>query len=132
MSAITTHVLDTVLGKPAAGIAVRLERLGGWLEVPDIEVSSHGEPPERVHDAPCDCIEIAASATDADGRCRDLAADAPAGDYRLTFSTSSYLKRQGRTSIYPEISITFTCDGKGHYHLPLLLSDNSYTTYRGS
>ena len=109
MSAITTHVLDAVLGKPAAGVAVRLEQLdGGGL------------------------IEVAASATDADGRCRDLAAHAPAGDYRLTFSTGSYLQRQGRTSIYPEISITFACDGNGHYHLPLLLSDNSYTTYRGS
>ncbi len=128
MSAITTHVLDTVLGKPAAGIAVRLEKLdgGGWLEILD------GEPAERVRSAPCDWIEIATSATDADGRCRDLAADAPAGAYRLTFETGSYLKRQGRTSIYPEISITFTCDGKEHYHLPLLLSDNSYTTYRGS
>jgi 5-hydroxyisourate hydrolase len=128
MSAITTHVLDTVLGKPAAGIAVRLERLegGGW-----IEVSVGDEPAERVQDADA-WVEIAASATDADGRCRDLAADAPAGDYRLTFSTGNYLTRLGRTSIYPEISITFTCDGKGHYHLPLLLSDNSYTTYRGS
>ena len=38
----------------------------------------------------------------------------------------------GRASIYPEISITFTCAGEAHYHLPLLLSDNSYTTYRGS
>jgi 5-hydroxyisourate hydrolase len=133
MSTITTHVLDTVLGKPAAGIAVRLEKLdgGGWFEVPDMEVME-GEPPVRVRDAPCDWIEVAASATDADGRCRDLAADAPAGDYRLTFETGSYLKRQGRVSIYPEIAITFTCDGKGHYHLPLLLSDNSYTTYRGS
>jgi len=133
MSAITTHVLDAVLGKPAAGIAVRLEKLdgGGWLEVPDIEAMDR-ESQECVRDAPCDWVEIAASATDADGRCRDLAADVPAGDYRLTFSTGSYLKRLGRTSIYPEISITFTCDGKGHYHLPLLLSDNSYTTYRGS
>ncbi len=76
-------------------------------------------------------VEIAASATDADGRCRDLAADAPAGNYRLTFDTGSYFKRLGRASIYPEIVITFICDGKGHYHLPLLLSDNSYTTYRG-
>lgn len=129
MSAITTHVLDTVLGKPAAGIAVRLERLegGGWIEV------SHGdEPAERVQDAPGGWVEIAACVTDADGRCRDLAADTPAGEYRLTFSTGSYLKRLGRTSIYPEIAITFNCDGKGHYHLPLLLSDNSYTTYRGS
>ena len=129
MSAITTHVLDTVLGKPAAGIAVRLERLegGGW-----IEVSAGDEPPERVRDAPCNWVELAAGVTDADGRCRDLAADAPPGDYRLTFDTGSYLKHLGRTSIYPEISITFTCDGNAHYHLPLLLSDNSYTTYRGS
>ncbi len=129
MSAITTHVLDTVLGKPAAEIAVRLEKLegGGW-----IEVSSGDEPAERVQDAPCGWVEIAASVTDADGRCHDLAADAPAGNYRLTFSTASYFKRLGRASIYPEIVITFTCDGKGHYHLPLLLSDNSYTTYRGS
>lgn len=128
MSTITTHVLDTVLGRPAAGIAVRLEKLdgGGWLEILD------GEPPERVRSAPCGWTEVAASVTDADGRCRDLAADVPAGDYRLTFDTGSHLKRQGRTSIYPEISITFTCDGRGHYHLPLLLSDNSYTTYRGS
>ena len=109
MSAITTHVLDTVVGKPAAGVAVRLEQLdgGGW-------------------------VEVAASATDADGRCRDLAPDAPAGDYRLTFDAGSYFRRLGRASIYPEISITFSCDGKGHYHLPLLLCDNSYTTYRGS
>lgn len=129
MSAITTHVLDTVLGKPAAGIEVRLERMdgGGW-----IEVSQGDEPVERVQDAQCAWVEIAASVTDADGRCRDLTADAPAGDYRLTFATGSYLKRLGRASIYPEIAITFTCDGKGHYHLPLLLSDNSYTTYRGS
>jgi 5-hydroxyisourate hydrolase len=134
MSAITTHVLDTVLGKPAAGIAVRLEKLegGGWLEVPDRDVSSDGEPPERVRSAPSSWVEVAAGATDADGRCRELAPDAPAGDYRLTFDTGSYFKRLGRTSIYPEISIAFTCDGKGHFHLPLLLSDNSYTTYRGS
>ena len=108
MSAITTHVLDTVLGKPAAGVAVRLDKLeSSW-------------------------VEVAASVTDADGRCRDLAPDASPGDYRLTFETGNYLSRMGRTSIYQEICITFRCDGQGHYHLPLLLSDNSYTTYRGS
>jgi 5-hydroxyisourate hydrolase len=109
MSAITTHVLDAVLGKPAAGIAVRLEKQQGsaW-------------------------IVIRESSTDADGRCRDLAADALEGLYRLTFATGGYLVRSGRGSIYPEISISFLCDGEAHYHLPLLLSDNSYTTYRGS
>lgn len=109
MSKITTHVLDTALGKPAAGIAVRLERKedAGW-------------------------VAIGAGATDADGRCRDLAPDAPAGIYRLTFDTGAYFARAGRTSIYPEVSIVFNCTGEAHYHLPLLLSDNSYTTYRGS
>jgi 5-hydroxyisourate hydrolase len=109
MSAITTHVLDAVLGKPAARIAVRLDRResDGW-------------------------IAVAESATDADGRCRDLAGDALSGVYRLTFATGSYLLAQGRSSIYPEISITFIVGGEAHYHLPLLLSDNSYTTYRGS
>ena len=50
----------------------------------------------------------------------------------LTFSTAHLLQGTGRSSIYPEICITFECRGEGHYHLPLLLSDNSYTTYRGS
>ena len=109
MSKITTHVLDTVLGKPASGIAVKLER---WERDEYAAVSS--------------------SATDSDGRCRDLAEEAAAGLYRLTFATGDYMKRLGRSTIYPEIAITFDCDIEGHYHLPLLLSDNSYTTYRGS
>jgi len=109
MSGITTHALDTVLGKPAAGVRVRLEKLEGdtW-------------------------IALRESATDGDGRCRDLAQDAAPGLYRLTFDTGTYLAQTGRTSIYPEITITFICGGDAHYHLPLLLSDNSYTTYRGS
>jgi 5-hydroxyisourate hydrolase len=109
MSKMTTHVLDTVLGKPASGVAVRLEKREGdqWFTV--------GE-----------------STTDADGRCRNLAQNATPGFYRLTFDTGTYLVRCGRSGIYPEISITFICGGEAHYHLPLLLSDNSYTTYRGS
>lgn len=111
MSGITTHVLDTVLGKPAAGIGVRLEKQEGgrWAA-------------------------LSSAATDGDGRCRDLAPNAAPGVYRLTFETGDYLTQMGRASIYPEISITFTvsADDDGHYHFPLLLSDNSYTTYRGS
>jgi 5-hydroxyisourate hydrolase len=109
MSVISTHVLDTVLGKPAARISVRLERQEGasWAAV-------------------------STGVTDADGRCRDLARDAAMGTHRLTFDTGPYLERLGRASIYPEVTITFNCDGNAHYHLPLLLSDNSYTTYRGS
>ena len=109
MSVITTHVLDTVLGKPAGGIRVTLERdlAGSWIPV--------GE-----------------SATDDDGRCRGLASNPEHGIYRLTFATGDYLAGQGRASIYPIITVTFELSGDGHYHLPLLLSDNSYTTYRGS
>jgi 5-hydroxyisourate hydrolase len=110
MNGITTHVLDTALGKPAAGIGVRLERYDedSWLL-------------------------LAESATDADGRCRNLASQAPpAGLYRLTFSVGAYFLEQQRSSIYPQICITFECRGDAHFHLPLLLSDNSYTTYRGT
>ena len=109
MSRITTHILDTVLGKPASAVAVRLERKEeqGW------RVIAHAE-------------------TDGDGRCQNLAAGEPSGVYRLIFATGAYLAKQSRTSIYPEIAITFRCGEDAHYHLPLLLSDNSYTTYRGS
>jgi 5-hydroxyisourate hydrolase len=109
MSGITTHVLDAVLGRPAAGISVQLEKREGssW--------TTAGE-----------------SITDADGRCRDLVVDAAEGLYRLTFATGNYLERMGRSSIYPEVAITFHCETGNRYHLPLLLSDNSYTTYRGS
>ncbi|MGB6690513.1 MAG: hydroxyisourate hydrolase [Terracidiphilus sp.] len=129
MSRITTHVLDTVLGKPAAGIRVRLEAMegGGW-----IEVSVEDKPGQRLRDVPGDWIDVSSSITDADGRCRDLAEVASEGTYRLTFETGKYFAREGRSSIYPEISIVFFCTGEAHYHLPLLLSDNSYTTYRGS
>jgi 5-hydroxyisourate hydrolase len=121
MSAITTHVLDTVLGKPAAGIFVRLEKIqGGWT----------GEGASRAEDMKW--TKVAEGETDADGRCRDLRNDAGPGTYRLRFDVGAYFRRANRTSIYPEIVITFECAGEGHYHLPVLLSDNSYTTYRGS
>jgi len=137
MSTISTHVLDVVLGKPAAGVGVRLEKQdgGGWGEG-WVEVSHDDEKnassAERVRDLSGPWSEVSRSTTDAEGRCRDLAEDLPAGVYRLVFDTSSYLKGQHRASIYPEITITFTSTGEGHYHLPLLLSDNGYTTYRGS
>jgi 5-hydroxyisourate hydrolase len=109
MSAITTHVLDAVLGKPASGIAVRLEKQtpDGW-------------------------INLRESVTDHDGRCRDLVIVSSVAAYRLTFAVAAYFTIHNRISIYPEISIIFLVDGEHHYHIPLLLSDNSYTTYRGS
>jgi len=109
MSAITTHILDAVLGKPASGIAIRLEK--------------------RMSDS---WIALGESATDDDGRCRDLCPDASEGAYRLTFEVGPYFEQRSRVSIYPEIAIAFLVDGEHNYHIPLLLSDNSYTTYRGS
>ncbi len=109
MSGITTHVLDTVLGKPAVGIHVRLDQ----------RTNEQWEP-------------IGQSLTDGDGRCRDLTDGHNRGTYRLTFSTDSYFRDQGRSTIYPEIAIIFEHNGEAHYHLPLLLSDNCFTTYRGS
>ena len=124
MSTISTHVLDTVLGKPAAGIVVRLDGMwgGAWSEKNGV----------RDQDIPGEWVEISRSVTDLDGRCRDLPSISADEDYRLTFMTGAYLAGHGRTTIYPEISIVFRCSGDEHYHLPLLLSDNSYTTYRGS
>jgi 5-hydroxyisourate hydrolase len=109
MSSITTHVLDTALGKPAAGIPVSLDKQenGSWRA-------------------------IAKGTTDPDGRCRDLIGDAPEGIYRLVFHVGPYFAQQGRSNLYPQIVVSFRCSGEAHYHLPLLLSDNSYTTYRGS
>jgi 5-hydroxyisourate hydrolase len=109
MSDISTHVLDTVLGKPAAGIAIRLDQLSSsiWKTVDN-------------------------GVTDVDGRCRDLGHGTESGTYRLTFATAEYFRQHNRTSIYPEVAISFLVDGLSRYHIPLLISDNSYTTYRGS
>ena len=109
MSRISTHVLDTATGRPAAGITVRLEEKsnGTWHLLVE-------------------------GATDGDGRVKMLAEIAAAGEYRIVFLTAPYFSGQGRRSLYPEIAVTFACDGEAHYHLPVLLSDNGYTTYRGS
>ena len=114
MSAITTHVLDTSRGRPAAGVGVILEqhsRDDTWTVV------GRGE-------------------TDGEGRQRSLMADgAPllAGRYRLTFDTKRYFDGLGVRSLFPTIAITFeTVDGESHYHLPLLLTPFGYSTYRGA
>jgi len=111
MTQITTHVLDTALGKPAAGIAVRLDRLEGATPV-----------------------AIASARTDAEGRVRDWTAGAlPAGRYRLVFDTGAWFRDAGRETLYPEIVIHVDLsDAEPHYHIPVLLSPFGYSTYRGS
>lgn len=109
---ISTHVLDTMRGAPAAGLGVTLSRRepdGDWKEV--------GE-----------------SVTDADGRIRTFTDDElEAGDYQLRFDTRPYFERSGLNAFYPEVLVVFNVeDAGGHLHIPVLLSAFGYTTYRGS
>ena len=107
---ITTHVLDTAQGRPAAGVGITLERHDGseWRE-------------------------IARGATDGDGRLRTLmeGAERVAAKYRLRFDVGGYFAPA--TSFFPEVIIEFVVtDVEQHYHVPLLLSPFGYSTYRGS
>ncbi|HVZ87044.1 MAG TPA: hydroxyisourate hydrolase [Polyangia bacterium] len=112
MSRLSTHVLDVALGRPAAGVALRLEILDGETR--------------RL---------LATAATDTDGRAGDLLPDATLapGTYRLTFETGAYFQGTGRATFYPRVEVTFQVTAPGeHHHVPLLLSPFGYSTYRGS
>ena len=105
MSSFSTHVLDTALGTPAAGIAVTLAT-GANV--------------------------ICSGTTDVDGRYRDPLA-LSVGDYQLTFRVAEYFASTRRESFYNDIVIRFRVAAVGeHYHVPLLLSPFGYSTYRGS
>ena len=112
MSAITTHVLDTSLGKPAAGVAGRLDR----------------------QSAAGDWVEVGRGVTDIDGRIRDLLEGAlDTGTYRLTFDTGAYFRALDVPCFYSQVAIEFVVLDPGqHYHVPLLISPFGYSTYRGS
>ena len=113
MSGISTHVLDTGIGKPASGVRAELEYRSTLQE--NWSLAGEGR-------------------TDQNGRIPQLLEDGKAfapGFYRLTFFTAEYL--EGRECFYPAISVFFQVrDASVHYHIPLLLSPYGYTTYRGS
>lgn len=117
MGRLTTHVLDTALGKPAAGVKIWLYRVTG---------NSHKKIGEFV--------------TNADGRCDGpILADAAftAGGYELVFHAGDYLRATGQAGegelFLDQIPIRFGVpDASQHYHVPLLISPFSYSTYRGS
>lgn len=113
MSGITTHILDTSRGRPAASVLVVLAYRG-----------SAGDE------------EIGRGETDADGRLRTLvpAGEAlRAGTYQITFHTAAYFAAQGVSGFYPEVTVAFEVrDPEQHYHVPLLLNPYGYSTYRGS
>jgi len=110
---ISTHVLDTSIGKPASGIGVRLQRLDGDAS-----------------------IDVSQSVTNADGRVAALlppGAPAVAGTYRLTFDVAAYFAARGQDTFYTTVAIDFSArDAAQDYHVPLLLSPFGYSTYRGS
>ena len=113
MSQITTHVLDTAIGKPAEGIDLTLSHFvdGEW------QLLSGGT-------------------TNSDGRVGNLLSEErvlDGGRYKVLFVTESYFQSQGVDAFYPYAEVVFDITGAGeHYHIPLLLSPFGYSTYRGS
>jgi hydroxyisourate hydrolase len=116
---LTTHVLDTALGKPAEGLPIKLELATG--------------PLDGIHA----WVKLGAATTNSDGRISTslIPSDASllAATYRITFDTKTYFESQGKAPFYPEVAVVFTIPAPDeHYHIPLLLSPFGYSTYRGS
>ncbi|MFE5241338.1 MULTISPECIES: hydroxyisourate hydrolase [unclassified Streptomyces] len=124
-ASVSTHILDTSIGRPAAAVTVSLAARSG---------------------ADADYVTLGGSATDADGRCKDLPA-LPEGTthVRLAFDTESYFtsKKQAEAqqdaprvrdsgAFFPEVAIAFAVTPGEHYHVPLLLNPFGYSVYRGS
>jgi len=112
MNRISTHILDLSRGEPASAVPVRLERqqAGSWRP-------------------------LKSECTDQDGRCGQLLPDGELqpGMYRLTFDTATYFRALKIAALYPVVEVTFQVrEGESQFHIPLLLSANGYTTYRGS
>jgi 5-hydroxyisourate hydrolase len=111
MTGISTHVLDTSLGRPAADVPVELavRATGGWQV-------------------------LGAAATDADGRAGSLPEVEAGSAVRLTFDTAAYHARTSTAEpFFPQVAVVFTvAPGQRHYHVPLLLSPFGYSVYRGS
>jgi len=128
-ASVSTHILDTSIGRPAAAVPVSLAaRTGGDAQ----------------------WVTLGGSTTDADGRCKDLPA-LPEGTthVRLDFETETYFARSIKTvkqaeaqqdaprvrdsgAFFPEVTITFAVNPGEHYHVPLLLNPFGYSVYRGS
>jgi len=128
-SPITSHILDASTGKPAPGVVIHLQQL---------KAATNGGP-DIFH-------PLAEGVTNEDGRCLDLLPPAGSAEalkqgtdlvtsriYKVIFKTKEYFESTHRKSFYPWVEITFTIENPGdHYHIPLLISPYSFTTYRGS
>lgn len=115
---LSSHILDTHLGKPAAGISVTLH-----------QIYEDGEKGST-------SALLATASTNQDGRIAptDWSLDSPLkiGRYTLTFATQAYFDTQQLEAFYPQAVIDFRITDASHYHIPLLLSAHGYSTYRGS
>ncbi|MZF88488.1 hydroxyisourate hydrolase [Streptomyces sp. SID5643] len=126
-ASVSTHILDTSVGRPAEGVAVQLSARTGR--------TAHWQA-------------LGGSATDADGRCKDLPA-LPEGTthVRLDFAVEPYFEESAKKqadaqqdapanrdsgAFFPEVAITFAVEAGEHYHVPLLLNPFGYSVYRGS
>ena len=122
MQGISTHVLDTSTGLPAAGIPIRLERHNedGWHPVGIAITAENG----RAHPRELNLSDD----EDAEAEQQPLVK----GDYRLTFEVAAYFKTREIQSFYPFVQVTFTVSEIKNYHVPLLLSPFGYSTYLDS
>ncbi|TPQ19509.1 hydroxyisourate hydrolase [Streptomyces sporangiiformans] len=112
-ASVSTHILDTSIGRPAQGVPVSLSAREA---------------------AEAEWTELGSSATDADGRCKDLPVPPQGATHvRLRFETGAYLSahRDG-DAFFPEVAVTFAVVRGEHYHVPLLLNPFGYSVYRGS
>ena len=112
MSQITSHILDTSVGKPIAGVKISLCR-----------------------DTDSSWSEVAWGVTNMEGRLTDLLptdTTLPQAIYRLRFEIKDYYDSKGTSTFYPYVDIIVDITSDEHYHIPLLLNPFGYTTYRGS
>jgi 5-hydroxyisourate hydrolase len=112
MSQITTHILDTSKGKPASGVSVQLYKntIAGWDSIAEGLTNEDGRIPGLL----------------------DTSITLQPGFYKLHFDTGSYFTHQQTKGFYPFVEIVFEITSNQHYHVPLLLNQFGYSTYRGS
>jgi 5-hydroxyisourate hydrolase len=112
MSQITTHILDTTLGKPAQGVSISLHQQdgAGWSKLAEGKTNADGRIPNLL----------------------DTGLTLPIGVYKMRFEVQSYFDALEVTAFYPFVEIVFNISSGEHYHVPLLLNPFGYSTYRGS
>jgi 5-hydroxyisourate hydrolase len=129
---ISTHVLDAMTGRPAAGLELVLSQRAPGQPAPGQRAPGQPAPGQP---AAGGWQDLTSRATDADGRVSDLAGDVAAGVYRIVFQTEAYFAaaHAGVETFYPEVAVVFQVkDPAARHHVPLLLSPFAYSTYRGS